>query len=68
MMNIEGKLIEMETKRNMVIDYLEAYRRYNKENNTDTMDEYIERCEELLAKYDLMIEELQSYKGVDSLC
>jgi len=68
MMNIEGKLIEMETKRNMVIDYLEAYRRYNKENNTDTMDEYIERCEELLAKYDLMIEELESYKGVDSLC
>ena len=60
MMNIEGKLIEMETKRNMVIDYLEAYRRYNKENNTDTMDEYIERCEELLAKYDLMIEELES--------
>ena len=68
MMNIEGKIMMMETKRNMVIDYLEAYRRYNKENNTDTMDEYIERCEELLAKYDLMIEELQSYKGVDSLC
>ena len=68
MMNIEGKLIEMETKRNMVIEYLEAYRRYNKENNTDMMGAYIERCEELLAKYDLMIEELQSYKGVDSLC
>ena len=67
MINIEGKLIEMETKRNMVIDYLEAYRRYNKENNTDIMDEYIERCEELLAKYDLIIEELQSYKGVNSL-
>lgn len=68
MMNIEGKLIEMETKRNMVIDYLKAYRKYNKENNTDMMDEYIERCEELLAKYDLIIEELQSYKGVDELC
>ena len=68
MMNIEGKLIEMETKRGMVIEYLEAYKNYNEEYNTDTMDEYIERCEELLAKYDLMIEELQSYKGVDSLC
>ena len=68
MMNVEGKIIMMETKRAMVVEYLIEYKRYNEEYNTDTMDSYIERCEELLAKYDLMIEELQSYKGADSLC
>ena len=68
MMNIEGRIIEMETKRNMVLEYLNAYKKYNKDCNTNEMDEYIERCEELLVKYNLMLEELQSYKGVDSVC
>ena len=68
MMNIEGRIIEMETKRNVVLEYLNAYKKYNKDYNTNEMDEYIERCEELLVKYNLMLEELQSYKGVDSVC
>jgi hypothetical protein len=61
MMNIEGKLIQMETKRAMVVEYLNEYKKYNKDYNTDTMDSYIERCEEVIAKYDLMIDELKSY-------
>ena len=61
MMKIEAKLMELETRRNMVIEYLNEYRRYNEDYNTNTMDEYIERCEELLAKYNLMINELKSY-------
>ena len=61
MMKIEAKLMELETRRNMVVEYLNEYRRYNEDYNTNTMDEYIERCEELLAKYDLMINELKSY-------
>lgn len=61
MMKIEAKLMELETRRNMVVEYLNEYRRYNEDYNTNTMDEYIERCEELLAKYNLMINELKSY-------
>ena len=68
MMNIEGKIIMMETKRAMTVEYLNEYKRYNEEYNTNTMDEYIERCEEIIAKYDLMLSELKSYKGVDELC
>ena len=44
MMNIEGKIIMMETKRAMTVEYLNEYKRYNEEYNTNTMDEYIERC------------------------
>ena len=61
MMKIEAKLMELETRRNMVVEYLNEYRRYNEDYNTNTMDEYIEKCEELLAKYNLMINELKSY-------
>lgn len=61
MMKIEAKLMELETRRNMVVEYLNEYKRYNEDYNTNTMDSYIERCEELLAKYDLMINELKSY-------
>ena len=68
MMKIEAKLIELETRRNMVVEYLNEYKRYNEEYNTNAMDANIERCEELLAKYDLMINELKSYKAVDELC
>lgn len=68
MMNIEGKIIMMETKRAMTVEYLNEYKRYNEEYNTNTMDEFIERCEEIIAKYDLMLSELKSYKGVDELC
>ena len=68
MMNIEGKIIMMETKRAMTVEYLNEYKRYNEEYNTNTMDEYIERCEEIIAKYDLILSELKSYKGVDELC
>lgn len=68
MMNVEGKIIMMETKRNMVVEYLNEYKKYNEEYNTDTMDDYIEKCEELIVKYDLMLSELKSYKGVDELC
>jgi hypothetical protein len=60
-MKIEAKLMELETRRNMVVDYLNEYKRYNEENNTDAMDANIERCEELLVKYNLMISELKSY-------
>jgi hypothetical protein len=45
----------------MVIEYLNEYKRYNEEYNTDTMDSYIERCEELITKYNLMLSELKSY-------
>ena len=68
MMNIEGKIIMMETKRAMTVEYLNEYKRYNEEYNTNTMDEFIERCEEIIAKYDLILSELKSYKGVDELC
>jgi hypothetical protein len=69
MMNVEGKIIMMETKRNMVVEYLNEYKKYNEEYNTNTMDDYIEKCEELIVKYDLMLSELKSYKkGVDELC
>ena len=61
MMKIEAKLMELETRRNMVVEYLNEYKRYNEENNTDVMDANIERCEELLVKYKLMISELKSY-------
>lgn len=61
MMKIEAKLMELETRRNMVVEYLNEYKRYNEENNTDAMDANIERCEELLVKYNLMISELKSY-------
>lgn len=61
MMNIEGKIIMMETKRAMTVEYLNEYKRYNEEYNTNTMDEYIERCEEIIAKYDLILSELKSY-------
>lgn len=61
MMNIEGKIIMMETKRAMTVEYLKEYKRYNEEYNTNTMDEYIERCEEIIAKYDLILSELKSY-------
>jgi hypothetical protein len=67
MMNIEGKIIMMETKRAMTVEYLNEYKRYNEEYNTNTMDRYIERCEEIIAKYDLILSELKSYKGVDEL-
>jgi hypothetical protein len=68
MMNVEGKIIMMETKRNMVVEYLNEYKKYNEEYNTNTMDEYIEKCEEIIVKYDLLLSELKSYKGVDELC
>lgn len=68
MMNVEGKIIMMETKRNMVVEYLNEYKKYNEEYNTNTMDDYIEKCEELIVEYDLMLSELKSYKGVDELC
>ena len=61
MMNIEGKIIMMETKRAMTVEYLNEYKKYNEEYNTNTMDEYIERCEEIIAKYDLILSELKSY-------
>lgn len=61
MMNVEGKIIMMETKRAMVIEYLNEYKKYNEDYNTNTMDSYIERCEEIIAKYDLMLSELKSY-------
>ena len=67
MMNIEGKNMMMETKRAMTVEYLNEYKRYNEEYNTNTMDRYIERCEEIIAKYDLILSELKSYKGVDEL-
>ena len=67
MMNIEGKIMLMETKRAMTVEYLNEYKRYNEEYNTNTMDRYIERCEEIIAKYDLILSELKSYKGVDEL-
>jgi hypothetical protein len=67
MMNIEGKIMMMETKRAMTVEYLNEYKRYNEEYNTNTMDRYIERCEEIIAKYDLILSELKSYKGVDEL-
>ena len=67
MMNVEGKIIMMETKRAMTVEYLNEYKRYNEEYNTNTMDRYIERCEEIIAKYDLILSELKSYKGVDEL-
>lgn len=62
MMNIEGKIMMYETKRAMTIEYLNEYKRYNEEYNTDTMDLYIERAEEIIAKYDIMLSELKSYK------
>ena len=61
MMNIEGKIIEMETRRSMAIEYLNEYIRYNKENNTNEMDDFIERCEEIIAKCDLILSELKAY-------
>ena len=67
MMNIEGKIMMMETKRAMTVEYLNEYKKYNEDYNTNTMDRYIERCEEIIAKYDLILSELKSYKGVDEL-
>ena len=68
MMNIEARIIEMETRRGMVLAYLEEYRRYNEEYNTNEMDSYIERAEDVIAQYNIMLSELKSYKGVDELC
>lgn len=61
MMKIEAKLMEMETRRAMIVEYLNEYRKYNEEYNTNEMDMYIERYEEVLIKYDIIIEELKSY-------
>ncbi len=61
MMKIEAKIMEVETRRAMVVEYLNEYERYNEEYNTNEMDDQIERCEELLAKYDFMLSELKSY-------
>ena len=61
MMHIEAKIIEMETRRGMAVAYLEEYRRYNEEHNTDEMDERIEMAEEVIAKYDILLEDLRSY-------
>lgn len=61
MMNIEARIIEMETRRGMVLAYLEEYRRYNAEYNTNEMDSYIERAEDVIAQYDIMLEDLRSY-------
>ena len=68
MMKIEAKIMEVETRRAIVVEYLNEYKRYNEDYNTNEMDDQIERCEELLAKYDFMLSELKSYKGVDELC
>lgn len=62
MMNIEGKIMMYETKRAMTIEYLNECKRYNEDYNTDTIDLYIERAEEIIAKYDIMLSELKSYK------
>ena len=61
MMKIEAKLMEMETRRAMIVEYLNEYRKYNKEYNTNEMDMYIERYEEALVKCNMIIEELKSY-------
>ena len=61
MMKIEAKLMEMETRRAMIVEYLNEYQKYNKEYNTNEMDMYIERYEEALIKCDLIIAELKSY-------
>ena len=58
MMRIEAKLMEMETRRAMLVEYLNEYQ---KQNENHEMDEYIERCEESIAKYNIMINELKSY-------
>ena len=68
MRTIEAKIMEMETKRAIVVEYLCEYKKYNEDYNTDEMDGYIERCEEIITKYDIMLSELKSYKGVDSVC
>jgi uncharacterized protein YutD len=60
-MKIEAKLMEMETRRAMIVEYLNEYKKYNKEYNTNEMDMYIERYEEVLVKYDIIIAELKSY-------
>lgn len=61
MMKIEAKLMEMETRRAMIVDYLNEYQKYNEEYNTNEMDMYIERYEEALIKCDIIIAELKSY-------
>ena len=61
MMKIEAKLMEMETRRAMIVDYLNEYQKYNEEYNTNEMDMYIERYEEALVKCDMIIKELKSY-------
>lgn len=68
MRTIEAKIMEMETKRTIVVEYLYEYKKYNEDYNTDEMDGYIERCEEIITKYDIILSELKSYKGVDSVC
>jgi hypothetical protein len=60
-MKIEAKLIEMETRRAMIVEYLNEYQKYNEEYNTNEMDMYIERYEEALIKCDIIIAELKSY-------
>lgn len=61
MMKIEAKLMEMETRRAMIVEYLNEYYKYNEEYNTNEMDMYIERYEEALIKCDIIINELKSY-------
>lgn len=61
MMKIEAKLMEMETRRAMIVEYLNEYHKYNEEYNTNEMDMYIERYEEALIKCDIIINELKSY-------
>ena len=61
MMKIEAKLMEMETRRSMIVDYLNEYHNYNEEYNTNEMDVYIERYEEALVKCNMIIAELKSY-------
>lgn len=58
-MSIEARIMDIESKRAVLVDYINEYKKYNKEYNTDEMDFYIERAEEAIANCDMKIKQLQ---------
>lgn len=58
-MSIEARIMDIESKRAVLVDYIREYKKYNEDYSTNEMDFYIERAEEAIFNCDMKIKELR---------
>ncbi len=59
-MSIEARIMDIESKRAVLVDYIREYKKYNEDYSTNEMDFYIERAEEAIFNCDMKIKELRN--------